>query len=140
MSETDDAADAAFLRDAERELGELMDRVGNTDRRHGPKPRTVDQQRHLLAAQREALRWETHGLLRLINELEDEFLGLAEPCGAAGATDLGARALHRRSRLGRVALEPAGVALGQRGGAEPMGEDREPYGQIDREQDRLLVR
>ena len=39
----------------------------------------------------------------------------------------------------RVALEPIRVAVGQGGRSEPVGEDREPDREIDREQDQVLV-
>ena len=57
----------------------------------------------------------------------------------AGAGHLGRGALHRRRRVARVALEPAGVAVGQGSGGEAVGEDRETDGQVDREDDQVLV-
>ena len=38
-----------------------------------------------------------------------------------------------------VGLEPSGVAGGQRGRRETVGEDREADGQIDRKQDQMLL-
>jgi hypothetical protein len=51
-------SDQAFLRDAERELAELMADVSGADVRHGPKRRTIDQARDLLEARRDAMRLE----------------------------------------------------------------------------------
>jgi hypothetical protein len=55
MSRTD-AAGRAFLREAERELAELMAEVAGADVRHGPKRRTHDQERDLLEAELGAVR------------------------------------------------------------------------------------
>jgi hypothetical protein len=49
-----------FIREAERELAELMAEVAGTDVRHGPKRRTLDQERDLLEARLGALEHEHH--------------------------------------------------------------------------------
>ena len=60
-------------------------------------------------------------------------------CWSAGSCHIGWGALHRRGLVARVLLVPAGVAGGEGGGAEAVGEDREPHGQVDREHDQVLV-
>ena len=68
--------------------------------------------------------------------------GTASPRSAAGprgrVTAAGALSIGG-AVVARVLLVPAGVAVGERGGAEAVGEDREADGQVDREHDQVLV-
>ena len=66
--------------------------------------------------------------------------GRAMASRSAWSRHLGRGALHRRRLLARVLLVPAGVAVGERGGGDAVGEDGEADGQVDREHDQVLVR
>jgi hypothetical protein len=70
MSRTD-AAGRAFLREAERELAELMAEVAGADVRHGPKRRTHDQERDLLEAELGAVRLPHAELTADLEALDD---------------------------------------------------------------------
>jgi hypothetical protein len=61
----------AFIRDAERELAEMMAEVAGTEVRHGPKRRTIDQDRDLLEARLGVLELEHHEVAADLEALDD---------------------------------------------------------------------
>jgi hypothetical protein len=84
--------DEQFIKDATTELADLMDEVENAERRHGPKPRTVEQDRNLLEARLGALEQEHADVCAALDELhrhEEE----PEPDTTTKRED-GARFLH----------------------------------------------
>ena len=52
---------------------------------------------------------------------------------------LGCPVFHRRGLDAGMAFVPAGVAVGERSGTEAVGEDRQPHGQVYREDDQVLM-
>jgi hypothetical protein len=65
------AQEAEFLQEAGRELAELMREVSESARRHGPQPRTVEQDRTLLLAKLDALRLDHEELLEDLDALTE---------------------------------------------------------------------
>jgi hypothetical protein len=66
------ADEQAFLKQAERELAELMAEVSQSDLRHGPKPRTIGQTRALLTAKVDALRLDSEELAAQLEALREQ--------------------------------------------------------------------
>jgi hypothetical protein len=62
----------AFLEQAERELAALMAEVSQSDLRHGPKPRTIEQTRALLTAKLDALHLECEELAAQLEGLQEQ--------------------------------------------------------------------
>src|SRR5262245_48642721 len=80
-----DTAAQTFSREAVRELAELMAEVSGAEVRHGPKPRTLAQQRALLNAQLAALELEREEIAEALDALGEREESEEQEAPEAGA-------------------------------------------------------